>query len=721
MPGESPPPPPRACFGRDELIETVVDHVENLNPIALVGVGGIGKTSIALTVLHHDRIKKRFGDNRRFIRCDQFPPSRANFLRRLSKVIGAGVENPDDLTTLRQFLSSKEMFIILDNAESILDPQGAEGQEIYSVVKELSQFNNLCLAITSRITTIPPECKRLNVPTLSIDAARSTFYRIYDNSYPSKLVDKILEQLDFHPLSVTLLATVAHQNDWDDNRLTAEWEKGQTDVLHTRHNESLAATIELSLASPMFKNLGPDARDLLGVIAFFPQGIDENNLDWLFPTISNRTIIFDEFRILSLTYRSDGFITMLVPLRDYLCPRDPMSSPLLRATKESYFTWMAIEVDPQLPWFGETRWITSEDTNVEHLINVLTSLDNHSSDIWSACIAFFRHIYWHKPRNTVLGPKIEGLPDDHRSKPECLLELGRILGSAGNYLERKRLLVHALKLERERGSDQGVACVLKHLSTANRELGLCKEGICQVKEALEIYEQIGATDSQAECCLKLTQLLAKDNQLDAAEEAASRIIELLPEKGEEFRFCQAHYALGNVYSSKNKRGEAIYRYETALGIASRFNWNTQLSRIYRAMAKLFRSEGRFNDAHTHIEQAKSHLKNDPYQLGRAAIEQARIYYQQQRLENATSEVLYALEIFKRVSALHNVESCKDLLWEIEQETKSRATCGEPGFISEILYAIQFPAPIDSPSANDTPSIRNTHRDADRASGRASQP
>ena len=677
--GESPSPQPRAFFGRDELIESIVSLAENLNPIALIGAGGIGKTSIALTVLHHGRVKERFGDNRRFIRCDQLTASRANFLNRLSKVVGAGVENPEDLIPLRPFLSSKEMLIVLDNAESILDPQGADGQEMYEVAEELSQFDNICLIITSRITTIPPDCKRLDIPTLSMDAAQRTFHRIYDSGEQPDLIDKILEQLDFHPLSVTLLATVAHQNGWDTNRLAKEWEQRRTGVLQPKHKRSLADTIELSLASPMFTSLGPDARDLLGVIAFFPQGINESNLDRLFPNIPNRSAIFDTFCVLSLTYRSNGFITMLVPLRDFLCPQDPLSSPLFCTTRDYYFSRLSLSPNPDTPGFGETRWIVSEDANVEHLLDVLTSIDTSPDRVWWACTNFLEYLHWHKPRQTVLGPKIERLPDDHRSKPHCLFELARLFGVLGNHTEQKRLLEHTLELERERENDEGIVLVLRDLSHASEIPHLYGEGIRQAREALEISERIGHIGYQGDSLVNLAWSLHRDSQNDAAEEAASRAIDLLPEKGQEYLVCQSHGILGDISRSKGRREEAIHHFETALRIATSFNWEDEQFWNFYSLAELSLGEGDFDDTHAHIERAKSHALNDRYLLGRAVRLQARAWLEQGRLENARSEALRALEIFQKLGAAGDLEECEDLLCDIEDRSASDESTpnGEP--------------------------------------------
>ena len=681
-PGELPPPPPRACFGRDELVEKIIGLAENLTPIALIGAGGIGKTSIALTVLHHDRIKERFGDDRRFVRCDQFPASCAHLLSRISKVIGAGIENPEDLAPLRPFLSSRRIILILDNAESVLDPRGMNAQEIYNMVEELSEFSNICLCLTSRISTIPPACKTLSIPVLSTEAARDTFYRICEhNERPDHdLVDNILEQLDFHPLSVALLATVAHHNKWDNDQLIREWERRRTGVLQTEHNRSLAAAIELSLTSPMFRELGPDARELLGVIAFFPQGINEDNIDWLFPTrthrdsstsslsaTSDRRNMFNKFCILSLTHRNGDFITMLAPLRDYLRLKDPTSSPLLSATKEHYLHRLRVNINPGQPGFEEAGWIRSEDVNVEHLLDVFTSVDRDSDDVWDACRYFIRHLYWHKTRLVVLGPKIEGLPDGHPSKPGCLFELSQLFSSVGNNAEYKRLLVYTLKIQRKEGNDFLVADTLRFLSNANKRLGLYEEGIEQANEALEIYRRLNNVEGQAQSWRELASLLLSDNQLDAAEEATSKLINLLSDKeGDQFPVCEAHRILGKIYRLKGETGKAIDHFETAIGIASSFDWRDPLFWTNYDLAQLFFRKNRFDEAHTHIERAKSYGAGDPLQLGRAMEQQADFWYLRGRFVEAKSGALDAVKAYEKIGAAKDIEDCRTLLRRIEE-------------------------------------------------------
>jgi len=118
---------------------------------------------------------------------------------------------------------------------------------------------------------------------------RSSFYHIYKHGERSDLVNNALKRLDFHPLFITLLATVARHNGWDTDRSTREWKRQRIGVLQTEHSESLATTTDLSLVSPMFQGLGPDAKVLPEAAAFFPQGVDEN-LDWFFPTVSNGTL-----------------------------------------------------------------------------------------------------------------------------------------------------------------------------------------------------------------------------------------------------------------------------------------------------------------------------------------------------------------------------------------------------------------------------------------------
>ena len=534
------------------------------------------------------------------------------------------------------------------------------------MAEELSQLSNICFCVTSRISTVPPACETLDVPTLSMEAARDAFYCIYKHGERSDQVNNVLEQLEFHPLSVTLLATVAQHNKWGTNRLTGEWEKQRVDVLRTQHNRSLAATIETSLASPMFQDLGPGARELLGVVAFFPQGVDENNLDWLFPTLPNITSILDNFCVLSLAYRSGEFVTMLAPLRDYLCPKDPMLSQLLCATRDSYFNRLSVNISPGKPGFEEARWITSEDVNVEHLLDAFTSTDTISDGIWGACAHFTSHLYWHKPRQFMLGPKVEALPDDHPLKPQCLYCLSQLYYSTGASAEARRLLTYTLKLWRDQGDDLQVAQTLGILAHTNGQLGRHDEGISQAGEGLEIYERLGDIQGQARSLQRLAELYRDIQHLDAAEEAVSRALSL-SDGNNQFVVCQAHVLLGDIYRAKGETEKVINHLDTALRIASPLNWDNMQSWCHYGLASLFLGKDRFDDAHVHIERCKSHAVNHQYNLGCAMELQARVWYRQHRLEAAKGEVLRAVEVFEKLGATLELEQSRGLLRVIQME------------------------------------------------------
>ena len=344
--------------------------------------------------------------------------------------------------------------------------------------------------------------------------------------------------------------------------------------------------------------------------------------------------------------------------------------------------------------------------NVEHLLDVFTSVDRDSKNVWDACADFMGHLYWHKPRLVVLGPKIEALPDDHPSKAQCLGGLSLLFYLLRNWVEFKRLLTHTLKLWRERGDDYQVAQTLTYLSDANRYMGPCKEGIQPAKEASDIFERLGDMAKQAKCLIHLAYALLDDGQLDAAEEAAFRALDLLPEKGEKFLVCGSHRVLGAIYDPKGDTEKAIHHYEVALEIASSLNMVRQLFWVHYTLAELFFGEGRLDEAQAHIEHAKPHVINNAYHLGRVMELQANLWYKQSMFEKSKLEASRAADIYERFGAAQDLGRCRGFLQRIDEKMNNpvisdKSDVGESGvdeldIDGELLEMLPLPARINAP-------------------------
>jgi hypothetical protein len=225
--------------------------------------------------------KLKFGRNRHFARCDDLTNSLEGFLERLSDAMGTS--RTTDTGQLRSHLeSSPPLILLLDGVDSILDPLAPEAEEISAMIEEFGSYQHVCLLTTSRMDPEIPGFHRVEVPTLSGDAARDAFYGL-SHLGRSPVVDDLLAKLDFHPLSIDLLASSVRENGWDESALLKAVDDDQEGVLKTQYYQHLKDAVERSFHSPTIRSLGHAARNALVAIAAFPRGVEETQLESVVP------------------------------------------------------------------------------------------------------------------------------------------------------------------------------------------------------------------------------------------------------------------------------------------------------------------------------------------------------------------------------------------------------------------------------------------------------
>jgi len=243
------------------------------------------------------------------MRCDDFTNSFGGFLERLSDAIGAN--RTTDIGQLRSHIESSPLhLLVLDGVDFILDSLAPEAEEISATIEELGSNQHICLVMTSRMYPDIHGFHRIEVPTLPEDGAREAFYS-HCNLGRSPAVDDLIAGLDFHPLSINLLARSVRENNWDVTTLLQTWDDDQTRTNYLRD------TLKLSLRCPTIQNLGTAAQDTLNAIAAFPLGVEEGKLGRIFPHITEVEVAVDVLCRFSLIYRQDGFVKMLSPFRIY--------------------------------------------------------------------------------------------------------------------------------------------------------------------------------------------------------------------------------------------------------------------------------------------------------------------------------------------------------------------------------------------------------------------
>jgi tetratricopeptide (TPR) repeat protein len=434
-----PPSRPSMFCGRDDLVAELTDLVIHDEHLALIGPGGMGKSSVAKAIINEPLVMDKFADRRFFVTYDGLDPSTITFktfMTHFAGALGMEIAGVDPVHQISTFLRSASALVVLDNAETFEEASASSVlRDIPPAIAEMANIPGVVLVLTSRSRRNAPNVRWITKDILPLDlsSAHVMFFQIYQcasHSEADEDISGLLKELDFHPLSINILANTAQQNGWSPTMLLKRWNDRHSKVLNGGRGklQSLSDTMQLSLSSPSVQNLGEDGLRVLAIIAFLPQGLNEDLASDLLPSLPQVDTICDVLCMQSLVYRQDNFIKVLAPIRHYV--RDSLQAPDSACLQEirAFYYRTVTSCSPKRDQYADI--IISDHLNIEQVVAFnLAYIPDDAEETCAACCRFLACLEWHLPRPTTLTPAISNIIENSSTwklKAYCFLNLGQL-------------------------------------------------------------------------------------------------------------------------------------------------------------------------------------------------------------------------------------------------------------------------------------------------------
>ncbi|KAJ6541008.1 hypothetical protein DFH09DRAFT_1282842 [Mycena vulgaris] len=477
---------PKIFHGRDSELENVVQNLIKDSPrVAILGAGGMGKTSLARAALHHPEIAGKY-QQCFFVGCDS-----ATTTLELADLIGAqlGLQTGKDLTTLvaQYFARGPSCLLILDNLETAWEPLGSRAgvEEFLSLLTDVA---HLALVITMRGAERPAKVRwtrpfLLPLSPLTDDAARQTFIDIADDFHDKEEVNELLQLTDNMPLAVDL---IAHLVDYEGcPNILARWKTEKTSLLSEGHDKrsSLDASITVSLSSPRMK-ARPGAMDLLRLLAILPDGLSD--IELLQSDLPIQDLLGCKTLLLgtSLAYIDDRKrLKSLVPIREHIHHFYAPSAFLIKPMHQYYQVLLDIlEADFITEVFNSMN--NQLIANPEALVSQAKSHFSHFHD------PLLESSMQYLERAITLGSSC----GNHTQHASALTDMAGMKWEIGDYIRAREDAHEALRLSKLSGNSYQTARALWTEASCYRAVGDYTPSVILLRRARELLELCSMSD-----------------------------------------------------------------------------------------------------------------------------------------------------------------------------------------------------------------------------------
>ncbi|KAJ7592341.1 hypothetical protein C8J56DRAFT_1024378 [Mycena floridula] len=274
-------------FGRDPDVDFIVNQLiwqpetpeSKRARFAILGTGGMGKTSVAVKVVRDARLLECYPQHYQA----WFPCVQATSFPLLLDTVHSALDLPSGtknmLNAILNELQSldKPMILLFDNFETPWNVPGARA-EVSQFLRDIDAIPHVAIFVTMR-ATIPPceeiSWKEMRIQPLDPEASFQLYTEIDTKAQNDEKLSELLEILGHMPLAVKLMARQGRSTGCTVEQLMKSYHKTGTAMLGPSKNSdaqtSVSISISLSVNSPQVKE-EPDAYELLCRISMLPAG-----------------------------------------------------------------------------------------------------------------------------------------------------------------------------------------------------------------------------------------------------------------------------------------------------------------------------------------------------------------------------------------------------------------------------------------------------------------